>query len=285
MAYNTSPKQIPFLRHKVAAIMQHSQLSPRSHASKVLMNILETLPRDDLIQASEEELLEISMGIYYMQERRRIRLFARQDIYHRFISCLVYVPKSKFNTILRRQMQAVLKESFQAEEISFSTYYSESILVRIHYLVRVNPERQVEYDYKQIEQKLTQVARQWSDDFQELLQESYGEDLATKLFNRYKKTFAVDYTAIASPGPAVAWKLPVAVVPEKTTLYGVVVVRPVPPLETGIVPVNAVLVEIFTKSEPLHAATHFSPETIVMPEVGPVTPRRTIEPVPALITT
>ena len=204
MAYNTSPKQIPFLRHKVAAIMQHSQLSPRSHASKVLMNILETLPRDDLIQASEEELLEISMGIYYMQERRRIRLFARQDIYHRFISCLVYVPKSKFNTILRRQMQAVLKESFQAEEISFSTYYSESILVRIHYLVRVNPERQVEYDYKQIEQKLTQVARQWSDDFQELLQESYGEDLATKLFNRYKKAFAVDYTAIASPRTAVS---------------------------------------------------------------------------------
>lgn len=199
MAYNTSPKQIPFLRHKVSSIMRDSQLSPRSHASKVLMNILETLPRDDLIQASEEELLEISMGIYYMQERRRIRLFARQDIYHRFISCLVYVPKHKFNTVLRKKMQDVLSESFQAQEISFSTYYSESILVRTHYLVRIDPEKQVEFDYKLIEQKLVQVARHWSDDFNELLHETYSEDQATTLFNQYKKAFTVDYTASVSP--------------------------------------------------------------------------------------
>jgi hypothetical protein len=40
----------------------------------------------------------------------------------------------------------------------------------------------------------------------------------------------------------------------------------------------------FTKSVSLQATTHFSPETIVTPAVGPA-PRNTIEPVPALMTT
>ena len=40
----------------------------------------------------------------------------------------------------------------------------------------------------------------------------------------------------------------------------------------------------FTKSLSLQATTHFSPETIVTPAVGPA-PRNTMEPVPALITT
>nr|WP_019216804.1 NAD-glutamate dehydrogenase domain-containing protein [Legionella tunisiensis] len=103
-AYNTSPKHIPFLRHKVAMIMENSKLDPRGHAGKILLNILETLPRDDLIQASEDELLEIGMGIFYMQERRRIRMFARTDVYRRFISCLVYVPKERYNTELRQEI-------------------------------------------------------------------------------------------------------------------------------------------------------------------------------------
>ena len=42
-AYHTNPKHIPFLRHKVALIMENSKLNPRSHAGKVLLNILETL--------------------------------------------------------------------------------------------------------------------------------------------------------------------------------------------------------------------------------------------------
>jgi glutamate dehydrogenase len=92
-AYHTNPNQIPFLRRKVALIMENTRLNPRSHAGKVLLNILETLPRDDLIQGTEDEILEIAMGIFYMQDRKRIRLFARMDVYRRFVSCLVYVPK------------------------------------------------------------------------------------------------------------------------------------------------------------------------------------------------
>lgn len=202
-AYHTNPKHIPFLRHKVALIMENSKLNPRSHAGKVLLNILETLPRDDLIQGTEDELLEISMGIFYMQERKRIRLFARMDVYRRFISCLVFVPKDRFNTELRFAMQKILAESFNAQEISFSTLFSESILARIQFIVKVNPLDCPEYNLKEIEQKLIEVARSWGDDLYDNLQEVFGEEHANILFGQYKDAFPISYRDNFSPRIAV----------------------------------------------------------------------------------
>lgn len=202
-AYNTNPKHIPFLRHKVALIMQNSLLIPRSHAGKVLLNILETLPRDDLIQGTEDELLEMAMGIFHMQERRRIRMFARMDVYRRFISCLVYVPRERFNSELREAIQNVLNESFNAEEITFSTHFSESVLARIHFIIRINPKDSAEYDLHAIEKKLIEVGRSWTDDLQQLLSETFGEEKANYLFAQYKNAFPAVYISNFSPKTAV----------------------------------------------------------------------------------
>ena len=193
VAYNASPKSIPFLRHKVALVIENSKLNPRSHAGKVLLNILETLPRDDLIQASEQELLEIAMGIYYMQDRPRIRMFARTDVYHRFVSCLVYVPKDRFNTELRREMQAILAESFDATEITFSTWFPESVLARIHFIIRTDPEADTVWDFKEIEKKLIDIGRSWGDDLKNFLLEEFGEEKANRLFVKYKNAFPSGY--------------------------------------------------------------------------------------------
>lgn len=202
-AYHTNPKHIPFLRHKVALIMENSKLNPRSHAGKVLLNIIETLPRDDLIQGSEDELLEICMGIFYMQERKRIRMFARMDAYKRFVSCLVYVPKDRFNTELRYAMQKILADSFNAEEITFSTLFSESILARIHFIIKINPEECPKYDLKEIEKKLIEIGRSWADELQLQLHDAYGEEQANALFAHYRGAFPIFYCDNFSPRTAV----------------------------------------------------------------------------------
>lgn len=203
VAYNTNPKNIPFLRHKVASVMRNSSLNPRSHAGKVLLNILETLPRDDLIQATEEELLEIAMGIFYMQERSRIRMFARMDAYHRFISCLVYVPKERFNTKLLHDMETVLKDYFHAQEVTFSTLFTESVLARIHFIIRIDPQATLDYDFKVVEKMLIEVGRSWVDDFKALLLETFDEEQANHLFGRYKNAFPAVYTTNFTPETAI----------------------------------------------------------------------------------
>lgn len=203
-AYNTSPKEIPVLRLKVKRVMEMSRLGAHSHAGKVLHNVLDTLPRDDLFQASAAKLLEMGMGIFYMQERRKIRMFARKDVYGRFISCLVYVPKELFNTHLRSEIQAELCSKFNAIESTFSTRFSDSILARIHFMIKINPLEDVDYDFKEIEKTIIAIGRSWVDDLQDGLLETYGEETSNKLFSTYQNAFPTGYKEQFSARTALA---------------------------------------------------------------------------------
>ena len=50
------------------------------------------------------------MGILHLQERQRTALFVRRDPYERFVSCLVYVPRDRYDTDLRLRIQKILAE-------------------------------------------------------------------------------------------------------------------------------------------------------------------------------
>ncbi len=201
-AYHSSPRQIPFLRHKVDKILEDLGFPPDSHDGKEAVHILETLPRDDLFQASHEELLEMTLAIIQLKERKRIRLIVRRDAYYRYFSCLVYVPREIFNTDLAFKMQEILMESFNGIECNYTTYFSDSVLARIHYLIRVNPKIQVEYNIADIEKKLISIARSWSDDLRDQLVERHGEAAGLKYYNKYSKAFPASYSEDYSPREA-----------------------------------------------------------------------------------
>jgi len=192
-AYNSDPRQIPFLRHKVDTIVARSQLSEKGHAGKDLLNILQTLPRDDLFHANTDELFDLAMGILQLQERRVIRLFARRDVYGRFMSCLVYVPRDYFNSDLREAMQEILMREFAALDITFDTRFSESVLARIHFILRIDPKKPLIYDIKEIEKKLIEVSRTWKDDLKDELIGCKGEEKGLILFHQYGNAFPAGY--------------------------------------------------------------------------------------------
>src|SRR2546421_163420 len=97
-AYRQKPSEVPILRRKVEAILHKADFPPDSHNEKALREILETHPRDELFQTPTGELFEIAMGILHLGERQRLRLFIRRDTFGRFLSCLVFVPRDRFNT-------------------------------------------------------------------------------------------------------------------------------------------------------------------------------------------
>ncbi len=76
--------------------MARSGLKRDSHSGKALRHILETLPRDELFQSSEDELYNTAMGILELRQRARTRLFVRRDRYGRFFTCLVYRAARSF---------------------------------------------------------------------------------------------------------------------------------------------------------------------------------------------
>ncbi len=203
VAYNSRPYAIPLLRQKVRAVMQDSLLSPSGHAGKALLNILETLPRDDLFQSSPQELLELCLGILQMQERRRINLFVRRDIFGRFMSCLLFIPSDRYTTQLGNAATEILMKAFHGLEVYQTTVFSESVLARIHFLIRVDREKPLQYDIESIEEKLRNIARNWEDDLYEELVDIFGEDEGNDYFARYKDAFSAGYIESFTPKAAV----------------------------------------------------------------------------------
>ncbi|MCG8691727.1 MAG: NAD-glutamate dehydrogenase, partial [Minwuiales bacterium] len=192
-AYNRTPREIPYLRRKIQQTMERSGFEPFSHDGKALMNILETYPRDELFQVSEQELHETASGILGLEERPRIRLFVRRDKFERFNSCLVYVPRERYTTDLRRKFQDILGASFNGRNSAFYTQVSESPLARIHFIVGTDPGKALNPDIAEVEQKLIDAARSWDDDLYDALIERWGEESGNRLWEKYNGAFPTAY--------------------------------------------------------------------------------------------
>jgi len=191
--YMAMPAQIPLLRRKVAAVIERAGLMPQSHAGKALANILDSYPRDELFQIHFDELLEIATGIVQLGERQRIRLFVRRDAFDRFLSCLIYVPRERYDTALRRRWQAILAQAFNGDASDFDVFLSESALARILITVRTTPGAIPHYDVREIEARLAAAARRWEDDLKTALAAELGEARGNALHAAYGGAFPAAY--------------------------------------------------------------------------------------------
>lgn len=203
-AYSSHPKQIPFLRHKVASIMERSGLPPKSHAGKDLMHVLETFPRDDLFQATTDQLYRIVIGIIGLQDRHKISLFVREDVYSRYVSCFVYVPRDNFNSQLIMRVQSVLMDAFHGVESNYSTYFFTPVLTRIHYVIRLASKKKLRYKVEEIEAQLSEVAKSWQDGFKEAALNYFGEEKGNQIHNHYRDVFSAGYREAFTPLHAIA---------------------------------------------------------------------------------
>ena len=99
-----------------------------SHTGKALMDILETYPRDELFQTPVDELLPIAEAVLHTRERRQLRLFVRRDVYGRYLSCLVYLPRDRYTTAVRERIAEILKRQLRGDSLEYTARVSESVL-------------------------------------------------------------------------------------------------------------------------------------------------------------
>ncbi|VAW85799.1 NAD-specific glutamate dehydrogenase, large form [hydrothermal vent metagenome] len=192
-AYTSRIKDIPLLRQKEQRIMEGTGYRSSGHSAKALVNIIETLPRDELFQCTTDELYTTASAILHLQERQRVRLLVRQDPYGRFLSCLVFLPRERFNTENRIKIQNILRSAFNASSIDFSVSLSESVLARLYFIAHTEPGALSEYDVNELEKKITNSIRSWEDDLLNSLLQELGEENGTTLFARYAKSFPASY--------------------------------------------------------------------------------------------
>lgn len=245
--YNSSATQVPVLQDKIEKICEYSGFEKGSHAYKAFLNIIETYPRDELLQGTAEELGKIIFGIFQMQERGISRLFVRKDVFGRFFSCMVYVPRERYNTQLRKDTQALLKKSFNSnEEVEFTTYFSESVYARTQYIARVK-DNNAEINVKEIEKNIIELTKSWNDRLANAIRSNHGEAAGKVLEKKYNNAFSPSYSEANLPSAALVDIEKLERLDEKRTL-DMLFYRP---QEEGP-DSRAVKLKLFHRNEPIH---------------------------------
>ncbi|MPV38936.1 NAD-glutamate dehydrogenase [Georgenia subflava] len=202
-SYRSSVTQVPFVADKVAAVMAASGFAPGSHLGKDLLGVLEDYPRDELFTTTVESLTEVATAVVHLRERPRTRLFLRTEVYGRFVSCLVYLPRERYSIAAHSRVEAILREAFGGVAVEHNTLLSESALAQLHLVVRVAPGEQVpEVDVAALEQRLAAATRSWTEDLAVSVRERFDESAAAELLARFGQTLPEGYKEDFDPDVA-----------------------------------------------------------------------------------
>lgn len=193
LVYYQSYKNIPIIRKKIASIQKRSGFSSSGHSGKALVAVLEDFPRDELLQSSEDELFEAAIGVVVLATQPKVKLFTRFDDFGRFISCIIFIPREKMDTGLRKKMEKILCAAFNGTVSNHYTQISDSHLARVQVIIKTQPGKIPEYDLSKIEEELEAASKLWSDSLYEEFMNRFDPELAEKNWDKYSDAFSISY--------------------------------------------------------------------------------------------
>lgn len=201
--YSLSPREVPMLRHKLQQVIATLGFAPGSHDAKAVQHVIDNYPRDELFQSSVDELVRTVRGIVNLYERHRVRLFLRCDLFKRFYSCLLYLPRDRYNTQVRERIEGHLLAVLGGSDVESQVLMSDSTLARLHLLVRIKqlPKRNI--DEGELEQDITHLIRTWRDELSAALIATHGDTEGRLLDDYYGQAFPAAYQADVGPAAAV----------------------------------------------------------------------------------
>ncbi len=192
-AYARRPWEVPVVRQKYDDVMRRSGLRPESHSGKALRNIMEGLPRDELMHSTTEELGDVALGVLRLQGRQQTRLFVRRDPYGRFFSVLVFIPRERFNAIVRDRIERELTRAFEAEHVDTTVQLGDAPLARIHLVIRPRKGSNPKPDIAALEATITELVRSWHDSLRDQLVRKHGEAHGLELASRFANALSWGY--------------------------------------------------------------------------------------------
>jgi len=200
--YSCRTSEIPMVRQKVLETVEKAGFIRGTHDYKALEHILEKMPRDELFQVTTDDLHGLSLGILRLQIKQRVALFAHLDPMGQYMSCLVYVPRERYNTIFRLQAARMLEVALNGRVTNYFTTLDDSLLARVLFTVRL--EQGVgTFDAAAVEAQLIELSREWDERLRRVLIDVFGKIKGSELAYIYGRAFTSAYHESIMIGNAV----------------------------------------------------------------------------------
>jgi glutamate dehydrogenase len=201
-AYTGSARAIPYLRLKVARVAKSTGFDAASYSGRALLNVLDAFPRDELFQIDAGTLESFALDILQLTERPRIRALARVDEFDRFVSILVFIPKDRYDTQVRRRVGDFLARIYQGRVSAAYPAYPDGPLARTHYIIGRDEGKTPKVDRATLEAGISAIVRTWGDGLKEALDQEKAGPAARALAERYAEAFGAAYRERFAAGDA-----------------------------------------------------------------------------------
>jgi glutamate dehydrogenase len=205
MAHTDSITRIPILRRKLIEVYAASGIAADSHDGRAVAEFMEVYPREELFQTPVAELADVAMEVLRLRERMQTRLFLRKDIYGRYVSCLVYLSRDRYNTKVRVEVQEILRAALGGAQVDYSAVVDEGPIARLHIVVRAERGKTlVDADVALLEQSIAAAVRSWDDDLVREAVAQLGEREGRALLAEFAASISDTYKADVPASAAIS---------------------------------------------------------------------------------
>jgi glutamate dehydrogenase len=205
-AMNADVLEIPSISRRVREALELAGNDP-SHPGQLLLDVIQTVPRPELFMLSAERLLAMAKAVVDLGSDRRALLFLRADRLQFFVSCLVYVPRDRYTTSVRLQIEDILVREFGGTRLEFTARVSESPWALMHFMVRLPEEGTTsapvdvsEANRLRIQALLSEAARTWAD---RLIAAAATGPIGYATAEHYASAFSEAYKQLVTPAAAI----------------------------------------------------------------------------------
>ncbi|MEW7847988.1 NAD-glutamate dehydrogenase domain-containing protein [Massilia aurea] len=198
-ATSTPLARLPFARGRVAKVLGIAGVRQEGFRAEKFIEILESLPRNEALEAEPEWLAEVCSAVVSLYKQPRAKVFARRDVYRRHLNVLVYLPRERFSAAVAASLAGALKESSGARDVDVQTLVADGPLARV-YLIAHAARYPLDLE-TDLQAPLLGVLDGWHDRFAQLTN-TVDESRLRSLMRKVVPTLPVGFVAATAPETA-----------------------------------------------------------------------------------
>lgn len=162
-AYTCSIFTIPYLRTKVENAFSQLGFCLEDYSGKVLVDILETYPRDEIFHTDMESLVKNLNLLLDLSTQPKIRTLVHFDCHTGLVSVLVYLPRDLYNTDNCKKIGEYLLKIYDGDHCEDHPLFVSYGLMRVHYIIHYKDDSSfISYPREKLEHDIQLLTKNWS---------------------------------------------------------------------------------------------------------------------------
>ncbi|HEX6911355.1 MAG TPA: hypothetical protein VF142_13205, partial [Longimicrobium sp.] len=201
-AYATGAEEIPILRGKVRRVLEGSGALAGGHDYKEIVTILNTMPKEELFEASVEQLgveVQAALDSLFTPD---VRVVVRADAGRRRAAVMVILPHGRYSADVRHAVGERLAARAGGSLLYQMMAMAAGDRARLHYYLSLAADAPLP-DERELEREVAALVRSWEDRLRDALRELANDADAVRLAGVYGPSFSAEYRAANAPTAAV----------------------------------------------------------------------------------